>query len=31
MPVDQVEIVPSELGDNAGIIGVACWAAHSRD
>jgi glucokinase len=31
MPVDQVEIVPSQLGDNAGIIGVACWAAHSRD
>ncbi len=28
MPVDQVEIVPSQLGDNAGIIGVACWAAH---
>jgi glucokinase len=29
MPVDQVEIVPSQLGDMAGIIGVACWAAHS--
>ena len=28
IPVDQVEIVPSQLGDNAGIIGVACWAAH---
>jgi glucokinase len=28
MPVEQVEIVPSQLGDNAGIIGVACWAAH---
>jgi glucokinase len=27
MPVDQVEIVQSQLGDNAGIIGVACWAA----
>jgi len=31
MPVDQVEIVPSQLGDNAGIIGVACWAALSKD
>ena len=31
MPVDQVEIVPSQLGDNAGIIGVAFWAAHLRD
>lgn len=31
MPVDQVEIVPSQLGDNAGIIGVACWAAHMSD
>jgi glucokinase len=29
MPVDQVEIVPSQLGDMAGIIGVACWAALS--
>ena len=27
MPVDQVEIVLSQLGDNAGVIGVACWAA----
>jgi glucokinase len=31
MPVDQVEIVPSQLGDNGGIIGVASWAAHLRD
>ena len=31
MPVDQVEIVPSQLGDNAGIIGVACWAAQLSD
>lgn len=31
MPVDQVEIVSSQLGDNAGIIGVACWAALSKD
>jgi glucokinase len=29
MPVDQVEIVQSQLGDMAGIIGVACWAALS--
>ena len=29
MPVDQVEVVTSQLADNAGIIGVACWAAHS--
>jgi glucokinase len=27
MPVEQVEVVPSLLGDNAGVIGVACWAA----
>ena len=27
MPVDQVEVVQSELGDMAGIIGVASWAA----
>lgn len=27
MPVEQVEVVPSQLGDNAGVIGVACWAA----
>lgn len=27
MPVEQVEIVPSELGNNAGVIGVASWAA----
>jgi glucokinase len=27
MPVEQVEVVPSTLGDNAGVIGVACWAA----
>jgi glucokinase len=29
MPVDQVEVVPSQLGNNAGVIGVACWAANS--
>ncbi len=27
MPVEQVEIVKSELGDLAGIMGVASWAA----
>jgi glucokinase len=27
MPVEQVEVVASKLGDNAGVIGVACWAA----
>jgi glucokinase len=27
MPVEQVEVVRSHLGDNAGVIGVACWAA----
>ena len=27
MPVEQVEVVPGALGDNAGVIGAACWAA----
>jgi glucokinase len=27
MPVEQVEVVASELGSNAGVIGVASWAA----
>lgn len=27
MPVEQVEVVPALLGDHAGVIGVACWAA----
>ena len=27
MPIDQVEVVPSQLGNNAGVIGVARWAA----
>ncbi len=27
MPADQVQIVPAELGSNAGVIGVATWAA----
>jgi glucokinase len=28
MPVGQVEVVPSQLGNNAGVIGAACWAAN---
>ncbi len=31
MPVEQVEVVPSQLGGNAGVIGVACWAALTND
>lgn len=31
MPIEQVEVVPSQLGDNAGVIGVACWAALMDD
>lgn len=27
MPVEQVEVVPSQLGNYAGVIGVARWAA----
>jgi len=27
MPVEQVEVVRSQLGDHAGMIGVACWVA----
>lgn len=30
MPVDQVEVVASKLGNNAGVIGVASWAAFSH-
>ena len=26
MPIEQVEVVQSQLGNNAGVIGVACWA-----
>lgn len=29
MPVEQVEVVQSQLGDNAGVIGVACWVAQA--
>jgi glucokinase len=28
MPVAQVEVVQSQLGKSAGVIGVACWAAN---
>lgn len=28
MPAEQVEIVPALLGDNAGVIGAAGWAAN---
>jgi glucokinase len=28
MPVEQVEIVTGLLGDHAGVIGAACWAAN---
>ena len=28
MPIDQAEVLSSQLGNNAGVIGVACWAAH---
>jgi glucokinase len=31
MPADQVEVVPGELGNDAGIIGLAVWAAHKGD
>jgi glucokinase len=27
MPVEQVEVLQSQLGNNAGVIGAACWAA----
>lgn len=27
MPIEQVEVVQSQLGNEAGVIGVACWAA----
>jgi glucokinase len=27
MPIERVEILPSQLGDHAGVIGVARWAA----
>jgi glucokinase len=29
MPVEQVEVVKAQLGDNAGVIGVALWAANN--
>jgi glucokinase len=27
MPADKVEIVPAQLGGNAGLVGAALWAA----
>jgi glucokinase len=30
MPIDQVEVVRSELGADAGILGVASWAASGQ-
>ncbi len=30
MPVDQVEILPAELGTNAGLIGAARWAKEQQ-
>jgi glucokinase len=29
VPVDQVEVVPASLGNNAGVIGVAAWAGEN--
>jgi glucokinase len=29
MPVEQVEVVTASLGNNAGVIGVACWASQN--
>jgi glucokinase len=28
MPIEQVEVVQSQLGDNAGVLGVADWVAN---
>jgi glucokinase len=30
MPIEQVEVVQSQLGNNAGVIGVACWVANKQ-
>ena len=27
MPVEQVEVIQAQLGDDAGVIGAALWAA----
>jgi len=29
MPVEKVEVVLAQLGNNAGVIGAACWAESS--
>jgi glucokinase len=31
MPIEEVEVVQSKLGDNAGVVGVACWTAFMTD
>jgi glucokinase len=31
MPIEQVDVVSSQLGDNAGVIGVACWSAFKNE
>jgi glucokinase len=31
MPVDEVEILPTALGDDAGLIGAATWAQSQRN
>lgn len=31
MPVDEVEVIPAQLGGNAGVIGAAMWAAENLD
>ena len=31
MPVEQVEVLQSQLGNKAGVIGVACWSALMDD
>ncbi|MFZ3071569.1 MAG: ROK family protein [Anaerolineaceae bacterium] len=31
MPADQIEVVEGQLGDEAGIIGMAVWAAHGGE
>ncbi len=28
MPVEQVEVIQAQLGDDAGVIGAALWAAN---
>ena len=30
VPIEQVEVVQSQLGNNAGVIGAACWGARDQ-